>query len=245
MRPLLTSRKGSTVATVNSVDVEQAEGALSFYFADKSVRARADIVIFRCLQHDVTDPDLILDRVRAEVLDERQRGLRGVQTQLQHRIAGAVADWSSRHESPRSLAHEYGYWIEILASGVIGNTGYELLKAAIKLAWKRSPPSRRTASKAPPAKDVLTSFVQLAVIEQCRRHDIPAPAVDKLRVTKWLHGDKSSTAYVRSGSPRSPSLEAEIVVPHEGLGHRGAEVTIRRSNPGGGHMYDPSDDSPN
>ncbi|MEV1281841.1 hypothetical protein [Modestobacter sp. NPDC049651] len=216
---------------MNPVDVEHAEAALRSYFADKSVRARAEMVIFQCLNRDVTDAALILEEIRTRVLDERQRRLRGVQQQLERQVARDLAVWKTRQESPQSLAHAAsGYLIDVLASGVLVNSIYDLLKAAVHVARKRRPKDPGAIDTAPPAKEVLTALALLSVIEQCGRHGIFAPAITDLRVTKWMHDSDSSTAYVKAGGRRAPDLDAEIVIPHEGLGHRGVKVTIRSSN---------------
>ncbi len=216
------------MAQEEDADAKLIEANLQVYFLDKSLRARAAIIIDGAIASQVDDPDVILRIVQGELLDDRQP--HGVQSRLRDQIDRAL----KAHETAQQhylvagpSAQILDSLVEIAAAGIVGNASYDLLKASMRLALQRRKPATR--QKAPPPKDLLSAYAVLAVIEQCRRHDLPVPRAADLRVTKWSHDVDSSTAYVRGGGRRHASLFASVDIPHADLGSKGANVTIRHS----------------
>jgi len=101
-----------------------------------------------------------------------------------------------------------------MASGVVGNLAYDLLKKAIPRRHNREEPVK--------ASDLLRDLALHAVVEQCHRYDLEAPELDDMRI-KWNYTKVGATAHVTC---RRSELTAKVVIPYEDRESRGVEVRI-------------------
>jgi len=120
-----------------------------------------------------------------------------------------------------------------LTSGVIGNVGYDLIKAALR-AWRR--PKVRLPERARDMRDAVLLAV-LATQARCAQVDLPSPSLDELEVIvcerqpdRWRvelrRVDRGQ--YLRGGQrwPDGVALGATVVIPDGPVDGRAIEVTV-------------------
>lgn len=102
----------------------------------------------------------------------------------------------------------------VLASGIVTNLAYDLLKKAI--------PRRHDGERRVKAPDLLRQLALHAVLEQCRRYDLETPELDDMKV-RWSDTKAGATAHVTC---RKSDLRARVVIPYEDRESRGLQVWI-------------------
>jgi hypothetical protein len=120
-----------------------------------------------------------------------------------------------------------------LSSGVIGNVGYDLIKAALR-AWRR--PKVRLPERARDMRDAVLIAV-LATQARCAQVDLPSPVLDDLEVTecerqpdRWRIELRKvdRTVYLHGGRPwpDGVALAATVVIPDGPVHGRMIDVTV-------------------
>ncbi len=140
---------------------------------------------------------------------------------------------SNGHGSPVSMPSgtlttglmNAGLWVTTaMASGVVGNIAYDLIKASLPRLSRRRSRLRRFLlwrhDKKRPIKiyqDIAVRVVQ----ERCRQLNLPAPKPNALRLEKVQCNEKGYIYYLRS-----KSLSARIEIPHGALDGAFIGVTL-------------------
>jgi hypothetical protein len=120
-----------------------------------------------------------------------------------------------------------------LASGIIGNIGYDAIKAALR-AWRR--PRLRLPQRARDMHDAALVAV-LATQARCAQVDLPVPALEELEVVqcerltdRWrVELRRTERGRYRYGDrpwPEGVALGAAVVIPDGPLDGHDVEVTV-------------------
>jgi len=120
-----------------------------------------------------------------------------------------------------------------LASGIIGNLGYDAVKAALG-AWRR--PKPRLPQQARGMRDAALVAV-LATQARCAQIDLPVPTVEELEVVgcerqtdRWRvelrRAERGRSPYGGRPWPEGVALGAAVVIPDGPLDGRDVEVTV-------------------
>jgi integrase len=96
-------------------------------------------VIDTALWQGERDPERILDRVRGQVLNERQREQKALGARLQRQVTESLTRKRTREADPRLdvSANELNYLSDAIATGLIGSASYDLMKLAIRQTLER------------------------------------------------------------------------------------------------------------
>ncbi|HEY2671314.1 MAG TPA: hypothetical protein VGJ07_13210 [Rugosimonospora sp.] len=120
-----------------------------------------------------------------------------------------------------------------LSSGVIGNVGYDLIKAALHV-WRR--PKVRLPERARDMRDAVLLAV-LATQARCAQVDLPSPSLDDLEVIecerrpdRWRVELRriDREGYLHGGRPwpDGVALGATVVIPDGPVDGRAIDVTV-------------------
>jgi hypothetical protein len=120
-----------------------------------------------------------------------------------------------------------------LASGIIGNIGYDVLKATLR-AWRR--PRLRLPQQARDMRDAALVAV-LATQARCAQVDLPVPTLEELELVqckrladRWRvvlrRTERGPTRYGDRSWPQGVALGAVVVIPDGPLDGHDVEVTV-------------------
>ncbi|RAK28813.1 hypothetical protein B0I29_119151 [Actinoplanes lutulentus] len=108
-----------------------------------------------------------------------------------------VPPWAPPYQAPTgAIPPETVEWVALtLASGIVGNAGYDGLKRV--LSWFRQPPPR------PVTQDVAMDLAVRAVQERCRQSGMPVPVPEALTGYADQSSDGRWMLTLREGQARS------------------------------------------
>jgi hypothetical protein len=129
-----------------------------------------------------------------------------------------------------------------IVGGITGNLAYDVLKNSFFRLWPGKHFRKRTNKmdqldlgsvpdiECDAETSALLEYIAKAAIDgQCRRHDIPPPSLDDLKVGPWQRAEGSweHARVARIASRSDSSFEAAVIVPDLDIAKRGVVVTIK------------------